>query len=336
MHMINSTNLYANQLLLTDRNGADTLVVVVKGTWRIGHNGTLSLAEEQVPLLLEPVYHGAPGASSLLHDTDAVLGKPGTDCILLGQAWSGKGRVGSLDVSFAVGPVRKTVRVFGERFWMNCLWHSMSDPVPFESMPLRWERSFGGADTSWPDPAGHEYCPENPVGRGLVARKTKLDLDGMPLPNLEEPACLIRRAQDRPRPAGFAPLPPHWQPRVGYAGTHDDRWRREVSPLPPEDQDPRFHCSAAPGLSAPHHLAGTEAVLVENAAQVGPLRFALPGVKPLATVRLGHAEEEVAMALDTVVVEPDEERVVLVWRGKCAVHGRLHEIGAIKVRLLRL
>ena len=337
MHMIDATGLSVGHLLLPDRYGGETLLVLVKGTWRIGSGGTLSLAEEQVPVHLEPVYLGEPGASSLIHDTDVVLEKPGTDCILLGHAWAPKGgRAGSVDVSFAVGPVRRTVRVFGERIWMKCLWVSMSDPVPFESMPLLWERSFGGTDTSSADPTHHEFCLENPVGRGLLARKTTLQIDGMRLPNLEDPACLIRYPKDRPRPVGFCPVPAHWQPRAGYAGTYDDSWRKHVCPLPPEDQDPRFYSSAAPGLTTPHYLIGTEAVLVDNATKHGCLAFPLPGVKPQVTVCLGHANEELAMALDTVIVEPDEERLVLVWRGKCTVHGRLHLVGQISVNLLQL
>ncbi|WP_298438904.1 DUF2169 domain-containing protein [Geobacter sp.] len=331
MDVINNTPFSAAPIILTNRHGAETLLVIVKGTWRIGRDGSLAVADEQVLIQFEPRYHGDPGSSSLILDTDVVLEKPGTDCVLIGHAWAPKVGVGSVDVTFAVGPVRKTVRVFGERIWMKCLGIvSMSRPAPFEKIPLVWERAFGGADTSWPDQGGHEFCPENPVGRGFVARKSKLEIDGMRLPNLEDPACLIRKPADRPRPAGFGPIPPHWQPRAGYAGTYDDHWRKYVSPLHPPDMDLRFHSSAAPGL-ATGHLAGTEQVLVENASKSCRLHFALPGVKPQVTVRIGAAEEELAMALDTVVVEPDEERLVLVWRGKCIVHGRVHGIGRITV-----
>ena len=331
MDVANTTPFTAAPLLLTDRHGAEILLVVVKGTWRIHRDGTLSIAEEQVPIQFEPRYHGDPGASSLICDTDVVLEKPGTDCVLLGHALAPKVGVPSVDVTFAVGPVRKTVRVFGERIWMKCLGIvSMSRPAPFEKIPLVWERAFGGADTSWPDQTGHEFCLENPVGRGFVARKTKLELDSMRLPNLEDPRDLIKKPS-RPKPAGFGMIPPHWHPRAGYAGTYDDNWRKYVSPLPPPDMDPRFHSAAAPGLVTAKHLTGTEQVLVENASKNGRLHFALPGVKPQVVVRIGAAEEELATALDTVIVEPDEERLVLVWRGRCTIHGRVHEIARVKV-----
>lgn len=334
MNLINSTPLTAVPLFLTDCHGAETLLVVVKGTWRINRDGTLAVAEEQVPLSFEPRYQGDPAMSSLIHDTDVMLDKPGTDCVLLGHAWAQKARIGSVDVTFAVGPLRKTVRVFGERIWMKCLGMiSMSRPAPFENIPLVWERAFGGSDTSWPDPACHEFSPENPVGRGLLARKPKLEIDGVRLPNLEDPANLIKKPTDRPRPAGFGPIPPHWQPRTGYAGTHDDHWRKHVSPLPPADLDPRFYSSAAPGLFSARHLSGTEQVLVENASRAGRLLFALPGVAPRVTVKIGMSADELTMFLDTVIVEPDEDRLVLVWRGRHNVHGRVHVKKSVSVDL---
>ncbi|GLI38334.1 DUF2169 domain-containing protein [Geobacter hydrogenophilus] len=331
MDLINPTPLAVATPLLTDRHGAETLLVVVKGTWRINRDGTLSVADEQVPVRFEPEYSGDPTSSSLIHDTDVVLEKPGTDCILLGHAWAPKVGVASVDVTFAVGPVRKTVRVFGERIWMKCLGKvSMSRPTPFEKIPLVWERAFGGADTSWPDPKEHVYCLENSVGRGNIARKTKLEVDGLRLPNLENPADLIKKPTDCPKPAGFGPIPPHWLPRAGYAGTYDDHWRKYVSPLPPEDMDPRVHSCASPGLASARHLMGSEQVLVENASRAR-LQFQLPGGAPSVSVQIGVAVHELEMRLDTVIVEPDEERVVLVWRGRHNVHGRVHDVHGVRV-----
>jgi hypothetical protein len=327
MNLFNSTPFIAFPGILTDRHGAETLLVIVKGTWRTGRDGTLSVADEQVPVRPASIYLDDPTSSSLIHDTDVVLEKPGTDCVLLGHAWAPKVEVGSVDVTFAIGPVRRTVRVFGERIWMKCLGMvSMSKPAPFEKIPLVWERAFGGADTSWPDPKEHEICLENPAGLGFLAKKTKLEIDGMRLPNLEDPACLIRKPFDRPRPVGFGPIPPHWLPRASYAGTCDDHWRKFVSPLPPEDMDPRLHSSAAPHLVSTRHLSGTEQVLVENASRHGRLEFTLPGFTPRVAVTIGATDHVLEMQLDTFIVEPDEERIVLAWRGRHNVHGSLHRV----------
>ncbi|MFH1028045.1 MAG: DUF2169 domain-containing protein [Pseudomonadota bacterium] len=335
MNFINKTPLNAEPFILMDRVGAESLLIVLKGTWFIGVDGNLTVADEQVPIQQAPLYNGEPGKSSLCCDTDIVLEKPGTDCVLIGHAWAMTSRAAYVDVRFAVGPVSRHARVFGERRWLkNRLgMASISKIAPIEKVPLNWENSFGGEDTSWKDSAFHEFCLENPVGLGFVAGKSNVNIDGMLLPNIENPAELIRKPGKRPGPVGFGMIAPYWQPRAGYAGTYDENWRKNTSPLPPADLDPRFFSSSAPGLCAAKHLSGTEQVLVEGASRHGALRFDLPGVKPLASIRCWQNEEVIPLQLDTVIVEPDEARLVLVWRGVVNVHGKVHEIGQVRVEL---
>ena len=334
MDLKNSTPFVAAPFFLLDRNGAETVVVVVKETWRITHGGTLAIADEQVPIWLTPHYRGEPGSSSLWHDSDLVLEKHGTDCVLLGHAWAPEPKAPHVDVIFAVGPVRKDARVFGERIWMKVLGMvSLSRSAPFEKIPLTWERAFGGADTSCQDPAAHEFLAENPVGRGLMARHSKLKVDGLLLPNIENPAELIKKPQHRPRPVGFGMIPPHWQPRSCYAGTYDDAWRKNLSPLPPADLDPRFYSTAAPGLLTPGYLTGGEQVLVEGASRQGRLLFSLPGITPRAKLRRKQGEVELRLRLDTVIVEPDEGRLVLVRRGTLSVHDQVHDVGPLIIAM---
>lgn len=330
MNLLNSTPFAADIAILPDDRGADTLVVVVKGTWTFADNGIIEPAQEQVQVIHEPVYVGEPGASTLLHDTDFVLKKPSTDCILLGHAYGNGAR--DVDVTFAVGPVRKTVRIFGERIWMKCLGKvQMSRPVPFEKMSLVYERSFGGRDESHRDPVFHEVCAENPVGRGLIASKSQFQIDNMRLPNLEDPRSLIRTPKDRPRPAGFAPIPREWLPRAAYAGTCDTAWRKTRFPLPPLDLNQRFYSCAPEGQLTPKYLEGNERVLVEGASRHGRLLFELPEVRLEVRIRVVNQVSDVVMVLDTLVVEPDEERVTLTWRGNLSVHGRLHDIHWVEI-----
>jgi hypothetical protein len=332
MDLKNSTPFVAAPFFLMDRIGAETMVLIVKQTWQITRIGTLSIAGEQVPIRLTPHYLGEPGSSSLLSESDLVLEKPGTDCVLLGHAWSFAPKAPYVDVTFAIGATRQQARVFGERIWMKVLgFVSMSRAAPFEKIPLTWELAFGGADISFRESAAHEYYLENPVGRGLIARQSMLEIDGMLLPNIENPADLIKKPRQRPRPVGFGMIPPHWQPRSGYAGTYDDAWRKNVSPLPPADLDPRFYSAAAPGLLSPRHLTGAEQVLVEGATPQGRLQFSLPGITPRAKLRLKRGTEELRLRLDTVIVEPDEARVVLVWRGAVSIHGQVHEAGTVSI-----
>jgi hypothetical protein len=335
MNFINNTPLNAAPYILMDRTGAETLLIVLKGTWSLGEGGNLAIADEQMPIQQAPFYNGEPGKSSLRYDTDIVLGKPGTDCALIGHAWAQQSGVPHVDVTFAVGPVSRQARVFGVRKWVKNRLRTVSIArvASLEKIPLTWEHAFGGSDTSWQDSAFHEFCLENPVGQGFVAAKSTLSLDAQMLPHMENPDELIRKPGQRPKPVGFGLIAPYWQPRAGYAGTCDENWRKNMSPLPPADLDPRFFSSAAPGLCTPKHLTGTEQVLVKGASMQGTLSFNLPGVKPRASVRCWQNEAVVPLQLDTVIVEPDEARMVLVWRGIVNVHGKVREIGQVRVDL---
>src|SRR5690606_24653527 len=99
-----------------DPDGIDSLYTVVKGTFDLRDGATL--AEEQRPVTLAAEHYGDPLATSIRVPPDVGLIKPATDVLLVGSAHSPDGRpVHWMDVSLSVGPVRKIVRVFGDRRW---------------------------------------------------------------------------------------------------------------------------------------------------------------------------------------------------------------------------
>lgn len=195
-----------------------------------------------------------------------------------------------------------------------------SDPTPFSSMPLRYERSFGGA-VPFGDGETPTNEPRNPVGCGLYD-KAALARD-QPLPNIEDPGCLIEDWSDRPSPTGVGPIARNWQPRLGYAGIYDDAWIERRAPLWPEDLNLRFFQAAAGGLAAAPHLRGGEPVVLSGVAPDGPIAFALPEVRlRLKSVFREHVERR-HMILDAVELEPDEGTLTLVFRAVVPVHQRL-------------
>lgn len=82
----NNTPFEAERACLVDARGARVWVVVVRGTFEVGPEGQAELADEQLPVLREPVYAGEPGQSELLHDADLVVTRPTTDLLVLGRA----------------------------------------------------------------------------------------------------------------------------------------------------------------------------------------------------------------------------------------------------------
>lgn len=334
MLQFQNTTPFAGTVALTpDVDGTDSLWTIVKGTFSL--SAEVTVAEKQVPIALADAFQGEPARTSLKSAADVALTKPGTDVLLLGTACAPGGRaVGQMDVSLAVGPVQKTVRVFGDRVWKSGLLGArLSPPEPFERMPLVWERAFGGSDVVEGDPPLVQAEDRNPVGAGFRVEGGKKALDGLRLPNLEDPRRLISSWKDRPAPAAFGPLAAHWEPRRTYAGTYDEAWQKRRAPYLPKDFDPRFFQVAPPGQVAPGHLKGGERVEVVGALPSGPLTFCLPEVVVEVAYRLDGTDQLRQANLDTVVIEPDEARLVLVWRSVLACDKKALRVSRIRAAL---
>lgn len=334
LQLDNETPFEAAMAVMPDEAGVDTLYPTVKATFELSPRPVV--AGRQEPIVPADEYRGDPAASSLRRAGELHPAKPATDVVLLGSAHSPGGRpVERLDVRLTVGPLAKTVRVHGDRRWIGGVTGlTPSRPRPFDRLPLTWERAFGGAlPTAGGGLAGE---PRNPCGVGHPAGRPRRRLIGTPLPNLDDSARPLRTAGEAPAPAGFGFVAPAWQPRLGYAGTYDETWQRERAPYLPADFDRRFFNTAAPGLSAPGFLRGGEPVRLENASPRGPLAFRLPRCEIEVAIRLGSTVERPPVHLETVLLEPDADRLTLLWRAAFGCDKKLLAIDRVGIRLLAL
>jgi hypothetical protein len=327
----NQTPFAAERSFVRDMDGAEVWLVAVKGTFAIKPNGELDLAEEQLPVCLSPRYLGEPGKSSLLYDTDLVHTKPGTDVVLLGRVYAPGGYpTPTLDVTMRVGELEKTLRVFGDRHWKQGLVGlKLTDPEPFDVIPIIYERAYGGADRRSSDPAKHSWDPRNPVGVGFAVEPEHLV--GQPAPNVEYKGELISSWRQRPRPAGFGPIARDWSPRVELGGTYDQKWQDERQPLLPLDFDERYYQCAPQDQQLPGTLRGGERVELINLTPGGVLSFALPRVYLAFTTFFGLDAVGHRARLHTVILEPDHPRVVVVWHTSLPCHGREHELEMTRI-----
>jgi len=338
MKIDNKSPLLAEALPMMDHEGNPVLVVLVKGTFPVGGDGAVLPAAEQIPVAFGDVVEGEGETAKVRFESDTAPFKPRADIILLGKAHAPGGKpVRWLDAGLVVGDVKKVVRVFGNRTWISGQGKLsaplFTEPEPFMEMDLVNEKAFGGIDTE-----SGGVCAENPAGRGFYTRKSPKDIDGAPLPNIEDPGSLIRQWKDHPRPAGFGIVGKNCQPRFGYLGTYDERWQKERSPAPPSDFRPDFHNAAQADLQVEGYLNGDEEVELVNLTPDGRLRFRLPGVRPVVTVTWADIEnqgwdaprttEDVEMRLDTLCLIPEENRLFLVWRGSLPVRN----LGALEIR----
>ena len=326
----NLTPYAAERTWNRDRNGAEVWLVAVRGTFLINPDGTTEIAEEQADVCLAPEYAGEPGQSSLLYESDLVHTKPTTDVIVHGQAYAPQGRpVQHVDVGIRVGPIQKRLRVFGDRMWLETpTGAGMTPPSPFTTMPITYERAFGGIDDT--DPDRPDWDRRNPAGTGFARRPEHLV--GKRAANVEDPRSLISSWADRPHPAGFGPIAGHWRPRGQYGGTYDEKWEKERLPLLPDDFDERFHLSAPVDQQAPAHLKGAEPVELYNLTPEGVLKFTLP------RVTLGFEtdfEGEIMHhrgTLHTVAIEPDMPRVIMVWHTALPCHHKVLKLQSTAIR----
>jgi hypothetical protein len=240
-----------------------------------------------------------------------------------------------MDVSLVVGPVAKVVRVFGDREWRGPLDLRISPPIPFERMPLIYERAFGGVRKHDEEKGPLEIDWRNPVGVGFGLRSAPPDKAVRRLPNLEDPAQLIGSPRDRPAPAGFGYVAPSWEPRRRYAGTYDEAWQETRAPFLPKDFDPRFFNAAHPDLVCPGHLRGGERVRVEGASLEAFALF-LPICELDVRVTIGRDMERPGMKLQTVVLEPSAGRVGLVWLGAVGCDKRSLQVKEVEIGVKRL
>ena len=324
----------ATMLLTSDPQGIESLYTIVKGTFVLGEK--LIPADKQLPIVAADKYHSEPNSSSIRAPGDLGLIKPTTDLLLIGHAHAPAGRPAEqMSVTLAVGSaITKTVQVFGDRFWTKGITGtSISDPEPFTKMPLTWERAFGGSDLTNDDPPKAQMTERNPVGIGFRIKNGKKELDGLKLPNLESPQQLIGSWRDRPEPAAFAPICPHWQPRKTYAGTYDEAWEKNRSPQLPADFDNRFFQLAPPDLQSPAYLQGGEDVQATGVTPAGTLQFRLPQYRFEIIHRLDSGNQPRPANLDTVLIEPDESRVVLLWRAVFPCDKKALKIREIEVTL---
>jgi hypothetical protein len=295
--------------VMPNPDGIDTLYIVVKGTFLLRPH--VSLADLGTAPTLTDVYWGDPETSSLKYAAELHVGKAGTDVVLVGQAWASDGRATPTGGAMVeVAERRKIVRVTGDRVWRSGT--SFTAPEPFVSMPLVYERAFGGTQVL--DEQRRLAEERNPVGVGFLGKQSRADLVGQKLPNIEDPRQSIESLGDTPAPAGFGFVGPAWLPRRRFAGTYDKAWQKQRAPYLPRDFDLRFFNAAPPELTFDRFLAGGEAVHLAGVSPEGPIRFVLPRCRPVAAVTVAGAHEKPSFDLETVVLEPDLNRICLTWR----------------------
>lgn len=347
------TDIYAWMMLPgSDPEGRPIFAVLAKRRFRIVNGKRCEPDGAQAPLTPATKYwdKNDPTINSIEIETDLYPYKPLTDVVFTGKAYAPGGRPAAQCLAgIRVGNVEKSIAVFGERRGVyNSAGNPVfTNPVPFESMDIRYERAYGGVDIH-ADPNVPLAYPRNFIGVGYVVKSTKEAVEGLVLPNVEDPADLltpqrlISGAVDKwhkqPVPAGLGWYGLSWYPRASFAGVLPafmpmyEELHEMTLGVVPKDQveaqkklklpklDFRLFNGASPGLALPH-MKGDETIQLRNLDPTGNLTFDLPGQTPVIKIDYGRGEQIPPVVLHTVAIFGETLTVDLVWRGHVIYEG---------------
>ena len=335
MELINATRMVAGYTMGMEPSGRELLVVVIKGTFVLPRTGSerLQLAEKQLPLVMADTFSGAPGLSAPIHEVDFAPRKKRVDILLIGSAYAPEGRpVKRLPVGLKVNGVAKSFAVVGMRCWRaSSSGISVSDPLPFTVMPITYDCAFGGVDNRHEDFAQRAAFLRNPVGKGFHRHLRPDWLDGALLPNTEALNQPVTRPDGDYNPMAFGPIGRAWEPRYRYAGTYDQHWLDEHFPFLPPDFDDQYYQAAPLDQQSASPLGGQEVGLI-NLTPDGRRSFRLPDFEaPVHVFPKKGAREDFKATLDTLMLEPDQERLTLTWRIARPLRKNMFEIAQVLV-----
>ena len=331
MRILNTTPFVFAPIVGRVRFPHASLTLIVKGSFDLLPGGTAKLSDEPLfPTGDEYYPDDEEMQGSCRYESDFAFFKPRADLLLAGKCHTPDGRpVPRCEVVFRVGQKAKTLEILGNRHWKNGQVRP-TDPEPFTEMELRYENSFGG-----------EGSKKNPVGKGSVPATATVVENVRPLPSIEDPGAFLDSPRGQPDPVGFGPLGKMWEARSAKLGTYDDKWRKERWPWFPESFDYGFFNAAPPDMQVEGYLKGDEELHFENLhPEHSQYRSRLPGLRARCFLNElsgpgpgQHRFREVPMNLDTLWVDMEAEKLILVWRGVADVRSEeLEEVQHVVIR----
>lgn len=300
-----------------DRKHQQTLVFKVG--YSFDHEGELSPLPDP-PIEAADSYAGDPEASSLTAASEIVPFKKGGEILLFGSAHPGNPAETLLMVQVSLRRRndqfwKKELRVFGPRIWQRKLLVAVPGlPEAIkEPVPLVYENAYGGADPANPK----KIFTANPAGVGYSLRG--LRSKGLSLPRIECGPSFIESPASRVTPAGFGPLPPHWEPRSRETVEIDTEalaadgcpWAKE----PPES----LYNTAPPDQRFNLPFEGEMTLSLKGLVADAPrdVLINLPEIKPRIQLIQEETVSDQWALCDTIVVQADRMEIYQIFR--CAL-----------------
>ncbi len=332
--------------------GEHIFAVIVKRTYRILPDGSVQRApiDRELRKIDEYYDDGDPEWSTVRHESELAPYKPSTDVVVIGRAYAPRGiPTQQMAVSVQVGGRKKSLLVTGDR---HCIYREgalpiFTEPALFTQMEITYDRAYGGRDERSIPEIPFIY-PRNFLGKGVALRNVEQAVEGLQLPNIEDPQDLLaperlfieepERWHLQPLPQGFGWRQRTWYPRSALLGVYPAF--TDSGTVTPEERMgllPKNHIALAkqsrlPILEAYFNNGASFGMIFANFEQAGEvilggltpnglLRFSLPVEVPRILLDLGLGTQEPRPRLHTLSIRPDDAELDLIWRGACVYPG---------------
>ena len=243
-----------NAQLLSGKNskGKPFLSLIVKRTYKINDNGSCSISNKQLPLVVD-LKTNKENDEIVDQDIDLYPFKPFTDIIVKGKARSVKNTFSFL-ASVEIAKLKLDLQIQGNRkvFKKENGSYAFSEAESINEIPLEYKYSYGGKDLLAEKPfrekimgkesfkhildvvdpfEGSPYrYPRNPIGKGFIVEPNNETIETLNLPNIEDPNNLLTSENficKEPFKWYRMPVPvctdwvcPGWFPRIAYFGIY--------------------------------------------------------------------------------------------------------------------
>ncbi len=340
-------------LLAVDNENRQIVSVAWKETHTINADGYCTPAESQEPFIFDP----AMQEEMDLQEPEIMPFKLATDLVVIGNAYAPGGKaVTQMTAAVEIDKISKEILVIGDR---TCTYREgapplVSEPEPFQVMPICYERAYGGVDMTIEEQPLNSIMdtlnpplgayPRNDYGLGYALTNNPDRIEGLALPNLEDPhdrlsperiiVWDINKWWQMPLPQSFDWFSPAWFPRAVYFGgipagyPADDRDVPEVQrgyiepglvgELNEKPFDQRLQLelanAASPGLILPY-LKGNETILLKGMRPEGDWNIVLPDNTPHILLRYKDKDYPLETVPHTIIINTEEAKLTTIWRG---------------------
>lgn len=332
MELVNESKAIAEWTLGFQKDGREFVCLVAKITFNIPPDREeASLAAEQLPMTQADEFTGEPGLSAIIHESDFAHEKPQCDVLVNGSVYAPGGILSKrVCVGLLVGPIKKRFEVLGDRFWDRRITRvSPTPPQPFTHKRISYDIAYGGTSFLENEPIKIRAYPDNPIGQGFYPLEKRGSVIGKPLANTQEIGKPATNLDGNYQPMAFGPLGRNFKKRAAFLGTYDKSWLEKRAPFLPDDFDYRYFQAAPADQQMPYPQLPLD-ITLENLTVDGLRRFRVPYIQiPVLVFQHDQNPQEYNFNIDTILIEPDFDRVALIYRLRIPLRKNLFDLSRI-------